>query len=132
MTPSQEQLLENIQAFYKTSSLDPNSSYPSYEMEAKKFLEHKSDAYKKLFIEITDDEIRASLTLDSFDDLDFYLSVSNFVSVVKNVIEGYQPLFQNFTGLKRVMAPPIEVFQYKGFSELNIGQSKDSYARLFE
>lgn len=125
----QPTVFQELLHFYKRSSLDSNSDYKQIAPNAEKFLEGKTTEDKEQLLTIDCSIIEVDLFNQDFELL---LGFENFLVAIKNSIDGYVPKFRNFNGLRRLMCPPLEVFQYKGFSELNIRQSKDSYALLFE
>lgn len=125
----QSSIFQDLLLFYRGSSLNSNSEYKQLTLNAEEFLKGKTSEDKERLLAIE----CSTIEVDLFNqDFDFLLGFENFLVAIKNSIDGYIPKFQNFKGLQRLICPPLEVFQYRGFSELNIGQSKDSYAILFE
>lgn len=121
-------MFEKLLSFYKESALNSNSDYKQLTLNAEEFLIGKTNEDKERLLTIDPSTIEVDLFNQDFDIL---LGFENFLTAIKNSIDGYVPKFRNFNGLRRLMCPPLEVFQYQGFSELNIRQSKDSYALLF-
>ena len=67
---------------------------------------------------------------EEFDALMFGLD--NFSSAIKNVLDDYTPVELEPNGPSRLASPPYEAYKYVGHNELEISQSKNSYALLFE
>lgn len=119
-----------LQEFYIPFGLASDSLYKTYEEVANKYLVSMSE-YTIATMEETDfTENDFSFSADSKieDRYDVILGMNNLWITILNVRDGRIPLFQNFAGLERQICPPIEVFKYKGFSELNITQNVIGYS----
>lgn len=109
-----ETLNRLLQKFYALNNLKSDSSYSQYETVAKKYIEVSSkedfETIKKNIIDID------SLHCPENQKYEILLGFDNLRSTILNVLDEHKPLFLNFTGFKRLICPPLEVFDYHGFS----------------
>ncbi len=108
-----------LEEFYLPRNLSSNTLYDVYEIVAKDYLaiatSKEIEFLYLIDLGITDFEFSESQ--NEIDRYDVLLGVQNFIYTILNVKEGRRPLFTEFAGLNRQMCPPIEVFEYQGFSD---------------